>query len=139
MTDQRFERRTFLRQLVLGTGGLVLLAACQQTPAPTPVPVAPTSAPAHATPPPTATTAIQPTVAANSAPTTVASSSTGASVDRAGWPTIFTLGLFAGDDPNAVLNSYAPLSDYLQKQVGLEFKSVTGTSYSAVIEAMHTN
>jgi phosphonate transport system substrate-binding protein len=89
--------------------------------------------------PATATIAVQPTTAANATATPAAASSSNASVDRTGWPSSFILGLFAGDDPNAVLNSYASLTDYLAKQLSIEFKSITGTSYSAVIEAMHTN
>jgi phosphonate transport system substrate-binding protein len=151
VTAMRLVRRSFLQRIALGAGGMVLLAACQQAPAvATPPPPAPTSPPAPTqvptaapatptVPAPTATTAVQSTVAANATPTPAAASSTSASVDRTGWPTTFTLGLFAGDDPNAVLNSYTPLTDYLQKQVGIEFKSITGTSYSAVIEAMRTN
>ncbi len=150
MPIQKVARRRFLQQMALGAGGMILLAACSQASPPPATPTqaeaapaaptnpptaAPTAAPAPTQAPPTATTAAAPAAS----PTPAAASNTSAAVDRTGWPTTFTLGLFAGDDPNKVLNSYAPLGDYLSKQVGIEVKTVTGTSYSAVIEAMRAN
>jgi phosphonate transport system substrate-binding protein len=55
---------------------------------------------------------------------------------KAGWPKEFIVGFFAGDDPNKVLESNEPLRAHLEKSLGIPVKSVTGTSYSAVIEAM---
>lgn len=55
---------------------------------------------------------------------------------KAGWPTQLTLGFFAGDDAEKVLEAYKPVAERLEKSTGLPVKMYTGTSYSAVIEAM---
>jgi len=55
---------------------------------------------------------------------------------KAGWPTKFIIGFFAGDDPSKVLNPYEALRVYLENKLGIKVELVTGTSYSAVIEAM---
>jgi phosphonate transport system substrate-binding protein len=55
---------------------------------------------------------------------------------RAGWPAELTLGLFAGDDQAKTLDSNQPVIDFLSKKLGIPIKWSTGTSYSAVIEAM---
>jgi phosphonate transport system substrate-binding protein len=55
---------------------------------------------------------------------------------KADWPAKFVIGFFAGDDPTKVLNSYESLRAYLESKLGVKVELVTGTSYSAVIEAM---
>ncbi|MCS6883204.1 MAG: phosphate/phosphite/phosphonate ABC transporter substrate-binding protein [Oscillochloridaceae bacterium] len=56
--------------------------------------------------------------------------------DRAGWPERFRIGLFGGDDPNAVLRNAEPFRALLEARLGIPVEIQTGASYSAVIEAM---
>jgi phosphonate transport system substrate-binding protein len=58
---------------------------------------------------------------------------------RADWPETFRLGLFGGDDAEEVLESNEPLRNYLEAQLGIPVEIFTGTSYSAVIEAMRAD
>ena len=67
-----------------------------------------------------------------SAPPPAASSSD----SRADWPSGLTLGLFGGDDSEATLQQNKPVTDYIQQKIGIPVKMFTGTSYTAVIEAM---
>jgi phosphonate transport system substrate-binding protein len=53
-----------------------------------------------------------------------------------GWPQKLTLGLFGGDDSEATINNNKPIADWIQQKVGIPVEFFTGTSYSAVIEAM---
>lgn len=85
---------------------IAVLTACS-TPTPTP---APTAAP-------------KPTVAPTADP-------------KAGWPAKITVGLFGGDDPTKYLNTYEALRVHLESKLGIKVEFITGTSYSAVIEAM---
>jgi phosphonate transport system substrate-binding protein len=55
---------------------------------------------------------------------------------RAGWPTVFRLGLFGGDDAEEQILSYKPLENLLEERLGIPVEIFTGTSYGAVIEAM---
>jgi phosphonate transport system substrate-binding protein len=55
---------------------------------------------------------------------------------RADWPSQLTLGLFGGDDSEATLQQNQPVTDYISQKIGIPVKMFTGTSYSAVIEAM---
>ena len=82
--------------------------------------------------------ATAPTVAPTVAPTTPTTATTGsaAAVDRTGWPEKFTVGFFGGDDAEKVLKDNEPLRVYLEKELGMPVEFFTGTSYSAVIEAM---
>jgi phosphonate transport system substrate-binding protein len=57
-------------------------------------------------------------------------------VSRADWPSELTLGLFGGDDSEATLQQNQPVADYISQKVGIPVKMFTGTSYTAVIEAM---
>lgn len=66
----------------------------------------------------------------------ITASAPAAADPRAGWPKELTLGLFGGDDSEATLENNKPVVDYLSQRIGLPVKHVTGTSYSAVIEAM---
>jgi phosphonate transport system substrate-binding protein len=52
------------------------------------------------------------------------------------WPDKLTLGLFGGDDSEATINNNKPVADWIQQKVGIPVDLFTGTSYSAVIEAM---
>lgn len=61
---------------------------------------------------------------------------TSESDERAGWPDKFVVGVFAGDDAEAALEGNEPLREYLEAQLDMEVEAITGTSYSAVIEAM---
>jgi phosphonate transport system substrate-binding protein len=63
-----------------------------------------------------------------------------ATVDpKAGWPKEFVLGYFGGDDAEAVLKRQDPFKKYLEAKLGMPVKIFTGTSYSAVIEAMRAD
>ena len=55
---------------------------------------------------------------------------------KAGWPEQLVLGLFGGDDAELVIENNKPVADRISKFTGLPVKVFTGTSYSAVIEAM---
>lgn len=60
-------------------------------------------------------------------------------VDRTGWPETFILGLFGGDDSAETLRENEPLRAYLSERLGMDVLITTGTSYSAVIEAMRAD
>ncbi|NJN16964.1 MAG: phosphate/phosphite/phosphonate ABC transporter substrate-binding protein [Oscillochloris sp.] len=78
-----------------------------------------------------------PTAAPNSA--AEAANAPAAADPRAGWPETFRLGLFGGDDAEEVLESNEPLRTYLEAQLGVPVEIFTGTSYTAVIEAMRAD
>ncbi|MFN0073527.1 MAG: phosphate/phosphite/phosphonate ABC transporter substrate-binding protein [Chloroflexota bacterium] len=65
--------------------------------------------------------------------TTNPANSTG---DRAGWPTELRLGFFGSDDAEAIIESNKPWAEWLSQKLNLPVTYFTGTSYSAVIEAM---
>jgi len=99
------------------------LAACAPAAAPTAAPAAqPTTAPVAQQP---AATAVPPTATAE--PT---------ADPKADWPEKFTVGMFGGDDAEKVLRDNEPLRSYLEAELGIPVEIQTGTSYSAVIEAM---
>lgn len=56
--------------------------------------------------------------------------------DRTGWPSELKIGLFGADDAEAVIEGNKPWVDWLSKKINLPITYFTGTSYSAVIEAM---
>ena len=56
--------------------------------------------------------------------------------ERADWPEVFTVGFFGGDDAEQVLEDNQPFADYMVERLGVEVEMFTGTSYTAVIEAM---
>jgi phosphonate transport system substrate-binding protein len=58
---------------------------------------------------------------------------------RAGWPNVFRVGLFGGDDAEETLRNAEPMKKLLQESLGMPVEIYTGTSYSAVIEAMRAN
>jgi len=123
---------------------LTILAACGSTSAataPTTAPVA-TLAPAATTAPvatlaPAATTAPVATDAPTTAPVaTAAATAAPIAADRTGWPATFRLGLFANDDSKATLQLYEAFRTLLAERLGIPVEITTGTSYSAVVEAM---
>lgn len=133
--------RLAARRLAVLLAAAALLAACGATPpastgtqaeAPTAVPVVagPTAAPAA-----TSTAAPAEPTAAPAAASTAAP----AADPRAGWPETFRLGLFGGDDAEEVLQTNEPLRLHLEKALGIPVEVFTGTSYSAVIEAMRAD
>jgi len=105
--------------------------------------VAATTAPAAtvaATAAPAATVAA--TAAATAAPVaTTAPAATAGSItaDRTGWPAKFRLGLFANDDSKATLQLYEAFRKLLEDRLGIPVEVTTGTSYSAVVEAMRAD
>ncbi|MBW7886310.1 MAG: phosphate/phosphite/phosphonate ABC transporter substrate-binding protein [Caldilineaceae bacterium] len=84
-----------------------------------------------------------PAATAPSAPPATAAPAAGseeqAADPRADWPEVFRLGLFGGDDADEVVNNAQPLRLYLEEQLGIPVEVFTGTSYSAVIEAMRAD
>lgn len=56
--------------------------------------------------------------------------------DKAEWPQSFRVGFFAGDDAEKTLKDNEPFRLYMEKTLGVPVELFTGTSYSAVIEAM---
>ena len=56
--------------------------------------------------------------------------------DRAGWPTNFIIGIFAGEDPGKALTGAEPLRAYLEEALQTRTVMYTGGSYTAVITAM---
>jgi len=65
--------------------------------------------------------------------------STAQDVDRSDWPTTFIVGLFGGDDSAEALREGEALRAYLAETLEMEVLITTGTSYSAVIEAMRAD
>lgn len=62
-----------------------------------------------------------------------------ASVDKTDWPQTFRVGFFAGDDAEKALKDNEPFRLYMEKTLGVPVELFTGTSYSAVIEAMRAD
>lgn len=56
--------------------------------------------------------------------------------DREGWPEIFIIGVYPGDNVEEALAAVEPLRAYLEETLGIRTVMITGTSYNAVIEAM---
>ena len=52
------------------------------------------------------------------------------------WPDEFVMGFFGGDDANEVMERNDPLRDYLEERLQIPVRLFTGTSYTAVVEAM---
>ena len=59
--------------------------------------------------------------------------------DRTDWPETFHVGFFAGDDAEKTLKDNEPFRLYMEEQLGIPVELFTGTSYSAVIEAMRAD
>jgi phosphonate transport system substrate-binding protein len=58
---------------------------------------------------------------------------------RAGWPSVFRLGLFGQDDAEEVVTENQAIKHLLEEALGIPVEIFTGTSYSAVIEAMRAD
>jgi len=58
---------------------------------------------------------------------------------KEGWPEVFRLGLFGQDDAEEVVQNAQPMKDLLEEALGIPVEIFTGTSYSAVIEAMRAD
>ncbi len=58
---------------------------------------------------------------------------------REGWPDTFKLGLFGGDDAETTVLNAQPMKDLLEEALGMPVEIFTGTSYTAVIEAMRAD
>jgi len=56
----------------------------------------------------------------------------------AGWPEEFVVGFFGQDDAEAVLEEQEALRAFMEEQLGIPVRTITGTSYTAVIEAMRS-
>lgn len=63
----------------------------------------------------------------------------GTSDDRAGWPETFRMGYFGGDDAEEVVERVEPFRQYMEERLGIPVEVFTGTSYTAVIEAMRAD
>ncbi len=59
--------------------------------------------------------------------------------DRTDWPETFRVGFFASDDAEKTLKDNEPFRRYMEEQLGVPVELFTGTSYSAVIEAMRAD
>ena len=59
--------------------------------------------------------------------------------DRAGWPSNFIVGIFAGEDPGKALTGFEPMRAYLEETLGIRTVMYTGGSYTAVITAMQAS
>jgi phosphonate transport system substrate-binding protein len=71
--------------------------------------------------------------------TTTSTTPSAAAVDRTGWPQTFNIGFFGGDDAEQVLQDNEPLRTYLEQRLDVPVQYFTGTSYTAVIEAMRAD
>jgi phosphonate transport system substrate-binding protein len=58
---------------------------------------------------------------------------------RAGWPKVFKVGLFGGDDAEETIRNADPMKKLLETKLGMPVEIFTGTSYGAVIEAMRAD
>ncbi len=84
--------------------------------------------------------AAQPVEAAEAEPANAAAEeSAPEAADRADWPEKFVVGFFGGDDAEEALRAQEPKRVYLEEKLGIPVEAFTGTSYSAVIEAMRAD
>jgi ABC-type phosphate/phosphonate transport system substrate-binding protein len=116
---------------------LVAIAACAAPATTTTAPAASSAAVAPAE-------SVTDTVAAPVTETAVISETAAVSesateIDRTGWPESFRLGFFGGDDAEAVMEGNAPLAALFEEKLGIPVEMFTGTSYTAVIEAMRAD
>lgn len=147
MCVQRVQRAMF----ALVVTASLLLAGCGTQQSGTTGGSAATSATSTGASPATSATTAAGSPSASSSASTAASSpaatgaaaqttaTTSAAVDRTGWPENFPIGFFGGDDAAQVLTDNEPLRVYLEERLGLPVEYFTGTSYTAVIEAMRAD
>lgn len=108
-----------------------LIAACV-APAASPTPAEQSSVSSSTS---SATTSGASPTPASKAPTNAKAA--GSSDDsRADWPKELVFGLFGGDDAEAAIENNQPVAEFISERVGIPVRYFTGTSYSAVIEAM---
>ncbi len=114
----------------------VIAVACGSAATPTVAPTSAPAAPAATSAPVDAAPTAAPAATETAMPSATAVSTSTTSIDKTGWPTEFKVGMFASDDAQKVLSNAEPIRNYLEKALGIPVKVTTGTSYSAVIEAM---
>ncbi|MCB0186860.1 MAG: PhnD/SsuA/transferrin family substrate-binding protein, partial [Caldilineaceae bacterium] len=68
--------------------------------------------------------------------TTMTDSTSADTTSREGWPEVFRVGFFGGDDADETMESNEPFRLYMEERLGIPVELFTGTSYTAVIEAM---
>ena len=66
------------------------------------------------------------------------SSSTSSASKHSGWPSTLVVGEVGQENSAALTSSLAPITNLVKKQLGVDLKVVTGTSYSSMIEAQKT-
>ena len=59
--------------------------------------------------------------------------------DKADWPATFRVGFFGSDGAEKTLKDNEPFRRYMEEKLGIPVELFTGTSYSAVIEAMRAD
>lgn len=74
--------------------------------------------------------------AAPAAPAAGAEAPAADEVDRTGWPEIFRVGFFGGDDAEKTMQEAEPFRIYMEAKLSIPVETFTGGSYTAVIEAM---
>jgi phosphonate transport system substrate-binding protein len=79
------------------------------------------------------------TTSASTGSSQVQSSQASGEVDKSDWPDTFRLGLFGGDDAEERILESAALESALEEGLGIPVEIFTGTSYTAVIEAMRAD
>ncbi len=114
--------QTMLYIIVAMLIGAIAVVGCGSQPAPTEAE-------------PTAASAAEATAAPEAEPTAAPAEAD----DRSDWPEKFTIGFFGGDDADAVLENNEPIRVYLEEKLGIPVEYFTGTSYTAVIEAMRAD
>ncbi len=71
--------------------------------------------------------------------TTMTDSTSADTTSREGWPEVFRVGFFGGDDADETMESNEPFRLYMEERLGIPVELFTGTSYTAVIEAMRAD
>jgi phosphonate transport system substrate-binding protein len=82
---------------------------------------------------------VVPVAPAAQAPAADAAPAAATAEDRADWPEKFVMGFFAEDDAEKTLKDNEPFRVYLEAKLGMPVELLTGTSYTAVIEAMRAD
>jgi phosphonate transport system substrate-binding protein len=82
---------------------------------------------------------VVPVASTTSVNTAAAAAAPAAEGDKNDWPATFRVGFFASDDAEKTLKDNEPFRLYMEEQLGIPVELFTGTSYSAVIEAMRAD